>query len=456
MGSTDPTSAPASPPLAQRLAPFRTPFVWGLWALLSAGLVAYVGIVNDDFPMADDWHLVPVYTGNHPVTLSWLWTQYNEHRMPLSRLLLVLGGAVSGHDYRTGMFLSALALSGLAALMIRTAGRLRGGPSFADAFFPLVLLHWGQYGALLISFGLNLVASAVLSGMALVVLVGLRGAPTLRQGLLFGACLLALPLCGSNGAVLVPPLALWLVVAAVNRWRSGEPHGRRDGTVLMALALAAVALLAVYLLSLGKSPDGPKRPGPFEIGQTASQFFAVGLGLWARPSWPLSGAVVAAVALLTLLKLARDWRTRPAERLRIEGLLCFGGALLALALALGWGRRDGFDTRYTTMAAPALCLAYFVSRPAPRPVVAWGLFVLMAALFVINTVGGIERAEARRKRMHDLQADVAAGRTPAEMATKWTDEIFASGAEEPLTEYFEMLRRSGQGPYKRAAQGRGD
>jgi hypothetical protein len=425
----------------------RTAFVWGVWAVLSAGLVGYVGFVNDDFPTLDDWHLVPVYTGNQPVTPAWLWEQYNEHRLPLPKLLLVLGGLVSGHDYRAGMFASALALSGLAALMVLTAGRLRGGPRFADAFFPLALLHWGQYETLIISFALNLVASTVLAGLALVIVVRLRGAPTLRQGVLFGLCVLALPLCGSNGAALVPALALWLAVAAVTRWRSGDAHGRRDGLVMMALAVAAVVLLAVYLLGLEKQATTP-RPGPSEAARTAVEFLAEGLGPFAKTLWPLSGVVVAALALCTLLQLARDWRTAPANRLRVLGLLGFGGAMLCLAVGIGLARGSGFATRYATMATPALCLAYFVGRDALRPVVPLGLFVLMAACLVPNMAVGVRRGENRRTYMRQLQADVAGGMTPDELAKKWAADIFVPGGEAMVRERFEMLRRAGQGPYR--------
>src|SRR5262249_41651422 len=154
----------------------------------------------------------------------------------------------AGHDYRAGGVLVALTLSALAGLFVLTAGRLRGGPSFADAFFPLALLHWGQSETLLIGYSLNHATSVAFAGLALAGVVGLRGAPSLRQGGTYGSCLLALPLCGSDGAALLPALAVWLACAGASRWRSGRPHGRRDGAVMLGLALAAGALLAAYLL----------------------------------------------------------------------------------------------------------------------------------------------------------------------------------------------------------------
>src|SRR5262249_244793 len=159
---------------------------------------------------------------------------------------------------------------------------------------------------------------------------------------------------------------------------------------MMALAVAAFGLLAVYLVSLGKTPEAPPRPGALETAHTAAQFLATGFGPFAAVLWPLFGVIVAVVAPWTPLRRARAGRRMRAGGLRVLGLLCFGGAMLCLAVGIGLGRGGGITPRYATMAAPVLCLAYFVGRDGRRPVVAWGLAALMAAFFVANTVIGIQ------------------------------------------------------------------
>ncbi len=463
MGPTEQSAATARPLPPSWPDRLRAPFVWGVWAVLSVGIVGYVWLVNDNFPIADDFQLVEVYTGHEAVTPAWLWAPYNEHRLPLPKLLLVLGGVATGHDYRAGVLLGALARAALAALMIATAGRLRGRLSYADVFFPLALLHWGQSETLLISYGLNLVASTVLAGLALVVIVRVREVPSPSQGLFFGLLLLVLPLCGSNGVVMVPPLALWLILAAILRWRSGAPNGRRDAVLWFTLALTALALAAVCLLSMKPVEGSPPHSTPEQLVRTAAQFLTASIGPFANSTWriggmtleawPFSGMALGALALVTMLRLQQEWRTMPAQRLRTLGLVAFGAALLLLALAVGWGRgaigpMAGFETRYGTLAAPVLCLAYFVARAAPRPAFAVGLCVLLAALFVFNTIHGIDRAEAKRARMNELQSDVAAGLTSAELAKKWTARIYHPKGEAILTSLFEMLREAHQGPYR--------
>ncbi|HEX5270640.1 MAG TPA: hypothetical protein VFW33_09150 [Gemmataceae bacterium] len=425
---------------------------WGAWALLSAGLVGYVCVVNADVPISDDWQLVPVYTGHEAVTLSWLWAPLNEHRLPLIKLMLLLGGAATGHDYRTGQLLSALTLSALAAFMIVTAGRLRGGLKISDVFLPMALLHWGQSETLLIGFAINLAVSTALLGSALLIVVRVRGVPSPSQGFLFGGLLLALPLCGMNGVAMVPPLALWLIVAAVVVWRSGDPIGRRVATVWAALSVAALALSAVCVLSMPAARGGAAPPTAEQVARTAAQFFAEGLGPIAEPTWPLSGVALAALAAVTLFRLRQEARAGPNEWLRVLGLLAVGAALVALALAVGWGRgligpKAGLMTRYATMAVPALCLAYFVARTAPRRALAVALAALMVGLFAYNTYHGIDRAGPRRARMRALAADVAEGQTPAELGKKWAD-LYNPQAEATVTRYFEMMRDAHQGPFR--------
>jgi hypothetical protein len=81
-------------------------------------------------------------TGEEPVTPTWLWSQHNEHRMLLPRLIYLALSELSGYDFRAGAVYNVLALSALSAVMIMTCRALRGGCDFRDAYFPLMLLNW--------------------------------------------------------------------------------------------------------------------------------------------------------------------------------------------------------------------------------------------------------------------------------------------------------------------------
>src|SRR5262249_8229850 len=140
-------------------------FVWGIWALAVYGGLAFARYGNK-FPYADDWALVPVLTGEQPLTARWLWTQHSDHRIAVPKLILLTALRLTGWDFRGGILFNVGALGALAFAMIRGAKRLRGWTSYADAYFPLALLHWG-HGSLWWDFQVQFVCSTVLAGIVL-------------------------------------------------------------------------------------------------------------------------------------------------------------------------------------------------------------------------------------------------------------------------------------------------
>src|SRR5207248_1941283 len=62
---------------------------WAIWLLagvMALALLFFVYRHGDNVPYFDDWRIVPVLTGHEPITLRWLWSQHNEHRMPIQKL----------------------------------------------------------------------------------------------------------------------------------------------------------------------------------------------------------------------------------------------------------------------------------------------------------------------------------------------------------------------------------
>src|SRR5262245_49158010 len=138
--------------LSDNVDPYPEPgarvFVWGTWVSLLLFALGFVATYGATVPFWDDYTLVPVLTGDEPLTLSWLWSQHFEHRLFLPRLILVPLNRLSG-DYRAGMVVNTLALGTVAAVLMNTARRLRGRSSYSDAFLPLVLLNVGHHANLI-------------------------------------------------------------------------------------------------------------------------------------------------------------------------------------------------------------------------------------------------------------------------------------------------------------------
>src|SRR5215470_4675128 len=100
--------------------------VWSVWAVMSVALLIYVIRYGYNVPYYDDWNLVPLLDGSLKVDAKWLWDQHNAHRIPFPKLILVSLLSVTGWDFRSGMFLNALALIFVTAVLLRTSVTIRG------------------------------------------------------------------------------------------------------------------------------------------------------------------------------------------------------------------------------------------------------------------------------------------------------------------------------------------
>ena len=339
--------------------------VWGGMTAVAALCVAWYG---RDVPLAEDWLLVAPYTGNEPDLLGWLWAQNNEHRVPLPRLIYLALLGLSGGDFRSGMVYNVVVLAALSAALTAAARRLRGGRSaYADAAFPVLLLHLGHWPNLVWGWQLQFVTAVALTvGLFLVLLRPRPLAP--RSALGAGLGLVLLPLCGANGIIYALALAPWLGYegVALGRSRAAPSARRRAGWALAALAAAAVALSGLYFVGYQRATWNPPPPGGWAVLTTSARFVAMGFGPGVQEQWVAAILGTAAFLIPTGIVLVRAaLRLRGPEQRRALGLLCFAGASAGLALAVGWGRSGlmpevGMPARYALLSAPTLIAGYFV------------------------------------------------------------------------------------------------
>jgi hypothetical protein len=421
---------------------------WGLWAAMVTAALFFVARYASNVPSWDDWDMVPTLTGVQPFTWDWLWSQHNEHRVPIPRLIFLGLNRLVLVDMRVTMYFDVVVMAALAAAMILTAARLRGRPSTADAFFPLALLHWGQAANLLWGWQLQFFASVALACVALLA-IARAGAPasTRRAAIMVGICALLLPLCGANGLGMVPALAAWPLALALlpGAW-TGSPE-TRGSRLITALGVGALVLTAVYFVGWERVPYHPKSQSPYHSLKTAVQFVTIGLGPATRDPWPLSGLATLAAFSLTGLLLYRVWRDRPAERARAVGLLSFLAALAALALGLGLGR-NGFETRYVTLALPAWCAVYFawiLYGDRARGWVPAALAVASLAALWGNSKFGLEYARELRGQLGGFERDMAAGVPLYQLLHRYGPWLHPH--QDMPERYLPMLKRAGVGKY---------
>lgn len=397
-------------------------FVLGVWSIMM--LVALICLIKygRNIPLTEDWLLVPPLTGNEPDLLSWLWAQNNEHRIPLPRLILLGLLKATNGDFRVGMFFNVIALGAIALAMIQIARYLRDGrTSFADAFFPITLLHLGNWENLFWSWQLGFVLPTALTLAVLLVIVSSPIIRTTRAAFVAGICLVLLPLCGVNGLLFVPFIALWFGYSGIVNWRLIKTQGgqRWISAFLIGSALIALSLTALYYYGYERPSWTPPNPGILATLETTAKFLALGLGPVARSSWKLS-TMCATVVLLSsaIILLLGVLRHKGTERNRALGVLVFFGSVAVFALAFGWGRAavipiyGSWPIRYVLLAVPAFCTAYLIwelyGPSRLKTVIQYALFLGMC-LIPFNTIHGFWWRDWYKRHTSALERDLSAG-----------------------------------------------
>jgi hypothetical protein len=378
-------------------------FVWSTWLVLLGAALVFLVKYPRNIPFSEDWLLVPPLTGHEANLLDWLWTQNNEHRIPFPRLiLLALMNAAHG-DFRAGMLFNVLILGILACAMIIVARRVRGGQtSYADAFFPIALLHLGNWENMFWSWQLTQVVPTVLACVILLTLVGSQPLTTPVAAIAAGLSLILLPLSGANGLIFVPILAPWIGYCGFRHWRATKAQGqsRWVGLSLIAAAAIAIALAGLYFVGYKNPPHGAPNPGLGASLAATVKFLALSIGPAARSSWSLSTIVTLSIIVTSaIVVILATLRRRDAARYRALGMLVFYAGLGLFALAMGWGRARVlplwggiWPTRYVLLSVPVLLTAYFIweiyGPRQYRAVVQYGLCLGMLLLIPFNTIHG--------------------------------------------------------------------
>jgi hypothetical protein len=428
-------------------------FVWSVWLGLSLLLTYFVLTYSVDLPFLDDWEMIPVLTGVQPVTPSWLWSQHNEHRIVIPRLIYLGIVKLGGYDFRAGVIFELLLLSATAAALIKGAGAIRGRVLYSDAFFPLVLLHWGQAENLIWGFTISLVLGSVLAACLLCVLMR-PGPLSFRAAAALALCTLALPLISGSALALVPAFAACTVLAGWELRRS-QPALRRAWISILAAGFLSVGLLLLYFVGYQRPPAHPVSPSLGATLKGTLQFLSVGFGSGSRAFWPASGLLVGALILATVLALLWAAARSAEERPRAIRAALFLAGMGCLAGGIGWSRiaihpQGLFSSRYATLAAPLLCCIYFawevVKRPQIVRFVQMVLFFVSALLLVRNAEDGRHLAAVFHQTRQAAVMDVQDGVPLPEVANRHCGNIYLCGTD-TLARRMQMLRDKKIGPF---------
>lgn len=434
-------------------------FVWTIWAIMLLAALACIFMYGRNIPLAEDWNMVAPLTGNEPDLGKWLWLQNNEHRVPLPKLILLLLLKITNGDFRSGMFLTVLTVGFLAAVFIKVFYYVRGGKTnYSDAFFPIALLHIGNWENFFWSWQFTFILPTILSLFLLVIIIQYKNLLSLRMAIIAAVCTISLPLCGANGLVYVMPALPWLAYEAFLHFRAKEAGADRGiGLLLFSAVLIAVFIIIAYFIGYERPPWYPPSPSIFITLKTSAKFMALGFGPVAASSWGLSTFIVLVFVFSTgALLLFAVFKSRSTDFRRAIGLLFFLGGNIILALALGYGRATkvptlGLPIRYVFLAVPTLIICYssweFYGSPILRKVIQWSLFLIISIAIFHNTLRGLGWRNWYLKGAASVMHDIKEGVPHSLLATRhqkfllhWDKQMLETGMKQ--------LKQSGMGPFK--------
>jgi len=433
-------------------------FVALVWLVMLISAHGYVHRYGSPVPFADDLSMARPMAYPGTVDAAFLWKPMNEHRVPLARLIY-FGLLSVTRDIRSGMYFQVYGLALASLGLLFAARRLRGGTSYADAFFPLLLLNLGNSFNLLMGMQIAVTLPTLALCLVLTILAGGASRLTTRSAVWIGLCLLSLPLSSGVGFTQAPAWTLWFGAAGFAYLRSKRPELARTGVVMSLFATGVVLLTAVYLIGFRFPHTHPEHGGFWESLAASGRFLGMNFGYAGRELWPTSTLGVLAFGLVAAGLLARVFWRQPQERVRAGGLLTCLVAASMLAFAVGWGRGaggqvSGFGQRYVTMSAPFLVAAYFaLVRYAPPQlgrVLCAALCLLMGAAALFNVEGANAYGRTRLERARALQRDVASVMTVKELAARHYKHFHAD--EEVFARRLKLLRRAGMSPFDQGSE----
>ena len=375
--------------------------IWAIWAFLSLSLFIHVQKHGSPIPFADDWCLVPLLTGNCPLTVKTLWGQHNEHRFALPRLILLFLLKAAEGDFRAGTYATVCLLSASAAVMMAAACRIRGRSSYFDLFFPLTLLHYAQGETFTMSLTLGFSLPVFLLYTILAIMV--RPGPRKQSHVVLVVILLALlPLCGGPGLPFVPLVTVWVAnVIYTQRTIWHKP----TQAAIMALAIVPMLLLVLYFYNYHRPPHVPVPREFHRVALFFARVLGLPFGLVAHSYWPLPVTIVATLLVICGGFALKDFLRRPDLCLQLAGILIVMIGTGCLGASIAWARAglfhpsDGAVARYVTLMVPIRGAIFLYAVLSPGRVVGrllQAFLFFLAVLFWKDNRGRFGVAEAKQ------------------------------------------------------------
>lgn len=438
-------------------------FVFGIWFLLTVLLLVYIWLYGSPLPYWDDWQMMDGLKSGHFPRPGWFWEQNNEHRYPIARLLTYASWSLV-HDLRPVIVINDMLLSVSVLVLLKAVIRVRGRAVWEDAFIPFALLTWADFENILFCTQHLFVGAASIGLIVFAILLENSWRERRSQLWFLMALVVALPLYGAIGLVLVQPFVVWALGTGFIRGREGGERARGDAALLFATAGGAVLMTAVYFIGYQPPAAHSSRAGILQTVVGIGEVLTTALGTVGAEWWPYSAIFVSivvasgiAIAVLALLFRAQD-------RTRSLGLLAAAASFFGFAGASSFGRVAlGIPlqntNRYMIYSASLLVVCYcafqIFSPERLGRFVGMALFLTVSLVTLPNCYVARDYGTNRLVYAQAVISDANSGLSSEAMAQLSVNRIFPKN-EPYLAAQFEALRQRRYPPFSHAPAARTD
>ena len=433
----EPDNAKAAPSRWNAAVTAESFVVWGVAAYMFIVTWSVSARSAPAIPFWEEWDWIPVVTHKSPLSWHFLWSQVNEHRLPLGKLVYCLLGRWFNAETAPHMLFNVGLLGIFASVFLALIRRVRGRTTLYDLFFPLLWLHLGHYESILAPATGNLLTTVGLL-IFFWLIVSMKSEPRLWETIAIGTAVTVLPVIGTApGWILTPPLVAWMLLAGILLYRQGI---RRPAMALFVSCVTASAVVLLYFWGWERPPAMPRSHSKWSIVRATLEVAGSCFGN-RGPREVLGFRFASALVVLffgsTLGLLASRWKDSP-ERIRITAFGILFAAFFGLCLAMGIGRAGlgenvGYSGRYTNYTAPFLALCFIVwemyGHVSWKRLFQFGLCAVMLLVVNGNQIEGQMLMKALQDRPMEFVKDVENGRGILDLAEKYDGLFFPPSKE---------------------------
>jgi hypothetical protein len=416
-----------------------------VWALCWLSFGVFLKKFSTPLPWRDEWELIPVATGTEPLTLQWFFQPANEHRVPLTRVEVLVLGRLFDWDLRY-LHYHNLTLIALGALALVLAVRsVRGRSELCDVFLCLLVLSPWQFETVFMYCQSYAMALGMLCFAISAAFTGQPLRSLWHLGCYFGLLLLITSSGGPAGNI----WALGLSGIVLRGWLLQKPCSWKIGSLVgMGIVGAVSGLMLLWIPEVGHHAQFRATSIRNFLGATA-RFTVAWLGSPVETLWPWIFLVVLVPVLYLLAKMISD----QCRKTWIDLLIPFAG-MLGVAAIMGYGRGHYpclHESRFCTLLLPIGLMGYLLLvRLRARRI----LPVALAFVMTLSVGWNWPIVVFTGRGVHDrIAAAVAAlkdGSVPLTIwANRYGDAVGWDQRKNRLVEYLVQLRTARQSVFKK-------